>query len=168
MTIGDRIKIKRTELGMTLLELANIVGVREATVQRYESGNIKNLKQETIAYLSDALKTTPAYLMGWQEDIAITNNTTSGLHIFSMDETELVKKYRELNQEGKEYVCKQMNYALSQDEYKKNLPLEKEQEKVKDYVVNIAARGGMSQILVNEEEFDKALSKLVDSYDENL
>lgn len=68
MEIGDRIRIKRNELGMTLLELANKIGVREATVQRYESGSIKNLKQSTISALSDALNVTPAYLMGWEDE----------------------------------------------------------------------------------------------------
>lgn len=66
MTIGERIKEKRLENKMTLLEVANALGVKEATVQRYESGEIKNLKQHTIARLAEIFDTTPAYLMGWE------------------------------------------------------------------------------------------------------
>lgn len=72
MTIGERIKLKRLENQMTLLEVADLIGVKEATVQRYESGEIKNLKQRTIARLAEIFHTTPAYLMGWEEKIPPT------------------------------------------------------------------------------------------------
>ena len=41
--IGAKIKKTRKENNMTLLELANKVGLSEGTVQRYESGNISNV-----------------------------------------------------------------------------------------------------------------------------
>lgn len=66
--LNKRIKEKRTALGLTLVELASKVGVRDATIQRYESGEIKNIKKSTIVKLAKALNTTPAYLMGWEED----------------------------------------------------------------------------------------------------
>lgn len=55
----------RKELGLTLKEVADYVGVSESTVQRWESGNIKNLRHEKIIKLAEVLKTTPARLMGW-------------------------------------------------------------------------------------------------------
>lgn len=67
MTIGEIIKQRREELGLTLEQIGDYIGVGKATVQRYESGEIKNLKQETIEKLSEILKVTPSYLMGWQE-----------------------------------------------------------------------------------------------------
>jgi transcriptional regulator with XRE-family HTH domain len=54
---------------MTLLEVADKLGVKEATVQRYESGAIKNLKYDTITALSDVLRCDPAYLMGWTDEV---------------------------------------------------------------------------------------------------
>lgn len=65
MTIGERIKERRMQLDMTLLQLAEQIGVREATVQRYESGFVKNIKHKTIENLAKALKTTEAYLHGY-------------------------------------------------------------------------------------------------------
>lgn len=65
--INDRIKTRRLALGLTLLEVADMLGVKEATAQRYESGKIKNIKHETILKLSEILQCTPAYLMGWSE-----------------------------------------------------------------------------------------------------
>lgn len=66
-TLNIRIKERRQELGMTLLEVATHLGVKEATMQRYESGEIKNIKQETIVKLAEAFHCTPSYLMGWEE-----------------------------------------------------------------------------------------------------
>ena len=67
-TINERIKEQRLKLNMTLVELADAVGVRDATVQRYESGAIKNISHEMICKLSEALHCSPAYLMGWETD----------------------------------------------------------------------------------------------------
>lgn len=67
MTIGERIRHARNEKKMTLLQLATCIGVREATVQRYESGKIKNISYDAIGAIAEALNVTPAYLMGWEE-----------------------------------------------------------------------------------------------------
>ena len=67
MNTGDRIKKKRLEYGLTLKELAEKIGVQEATVQRYESGNIKTIKPDTIAKIADYFAVNPAWLVGWEE-----------------------------------------------------------------------------------------------------
>ena len=68
MKLHERIKKCRLENNMTLLELANALGVREATAQRYESGEIKNLKHKTVLEMSRIFNCSPAYLMGWEDD----------------------------------------------------------------------------------------------------
>ena len=65
--MSNRIKEIRKNRELTLLQLAEMLGVSESTVQRYESGNIKNLKYETMINLAEILDCTPAYLMGWDE-----------------------------------------------------------------------------------------------------
>lgn len=72
MSFSKRLKEAREARGMTLLELANKIGKTEATVQRYESGNIKNLKNDTIEALAKALNVSPIYLMGWDEDLNVS------------------------------------------------------------------------------------------------
>lgn len=62
-TIQERIKERRSALNLTLLEIANALNVKEATVQRYESGEIKNIKHETIVELARILKCSPQYLL---------------------------------------------------------------------------------------------------------
>lgn len=65
MALAIEIKKRRKELGLTLAELAKMVGVSEATVQRWESGNIKTLRYGRIEVLASALQTTPMELQGW-------------------------------------------------------------------------------------------------------
>ena len=70
-TIHERIKERRTALGMTLARLAELTGVKEATAQRWESGVIKTIRYDTIELLSEVLHCTPQYLMGWDDDITL-------------------------------------------------------------------------------------------------
>ena len=68
MEFKDLIKKRRLDLGLTMEELGKKIGVSKATIQRYESGEIKNVRRDKIAKLADALETTPAYLMGWEDE----------------------------------------------------------------------------------------------------
>ena len=67
MTIKDRIKEKRIECGYTLDELAKKIGTSKQTIHKYESGIVSNIPSDKIEALAKALKTTPAFLMGWTE-----------------------------------------------------------------------------------------------------
>lgn len=65
--MAQRIKNLRKEKGLTLEQVANIVGVGKSTVRKWETGMIANMRRDKIADLAKALNTTPAYLMGWDE-----------------------------------------------------------------------------------------------------
>lgn len=60
------LKQRRKELGLTLAQIADLMGVAEATVQRWESGNIKTIRHDKISKLADVLNVSPASLMGWE------------------------------------------------------------------------------------------------------
>lgn len=68
MTTGERIKALRLEKNMSQEELGEKVGVQKAAINKYETGIVVNLKRGMIAKLADALDTTPAYLMGWEDE----------------------------------------------------------------------------------------------------
>lgn len=61
------LKKRRKELGLTLAQIADQMGVAEATVQRWESGNIKSVRYDKINKLANILKVAPASLMGWAD-----------------------------------------------------------------------------------------------------
>ena len=67
MGVRSVIKNRRLELQLTMKEVAEKVGVSEATVSRWESGDIENMRRDKIAALAKALQITPAVLMGWDE-----------------------------------------------------------------------------------------------------
>lgn len=67
MEMGQKIHKLRTEKGMTLEELGNIVGVGKSTVRKWENGMIANMRRDKILKVSEALGVSPAYLMGWEE-----------------------------------------------------------------------------------------------------
>lgn len=67
MEFKDLVQKRRSELGITLEDVGKIVGVSKATVQRWESGVIKNIRRDKIEKLAKALKVSPAYLMDWEE-----------------------------------------------------------------------------------------------------
>ena len=68
MEIGQKIKTLREEKGMTLEELGNKVGVGKSTVRKWETGMIANMRRDKIAKVASALETSPAYLMGWEQE----------------------------------------------------------------------------------------------------
>ena len=68
MKVGERIKKRRKELGMTVDELAERVGKSRATVYRYENGSIEKLPLEVVTPFAEALDLDPGYLMGWTDD----------------------------------------------------------------------------------------------------
>lgn len=67
MELKDLIKARRLEINKTLEQVGNEVGVSKATVQRWESGEIKDMRRDKLSMLATALNTTPSYLMGWEE-----------------------------------------------------------------------------------------------------
>ena len=65
--IGNRIRILRLNLGMSQDELAKKSGYSSrSTINKIELG-INDIPQSKIKAISDALNTTPAYIMGWDE-----------------------------------------------------------------------------------------------------
>ena len=67
MKANEVIRMRRKELKMTLKEVANAVGVSEATVSRWESGDIKNMRRDKIAAIARVLDVPPAVLMDWEQ-----------------------------------------------------------------------------------------------------
>lgn len=68
MNTNELLKNRRKELGLTMKEVANSVGVSEATVSRWESGNIANMGRDKIALLSKVLKISPSSIAGYDDE----------------------------------------------------------------------------------------------------
>ena len=126
MNMGDRIHFLRTDLGLTLQELGDKVGVGASTVRKWETGFIKTLRTDKMQKLAAALNTSVDYLMGWTENnVSVnsvgTNNGVIGqnsgeIHIMqerSKEEAELLRIFNSLDVKGR---SKLMAFAWSLEE----------------------------------------------------
>lgn len=67
MNIGDRVRLLREKKGITQEELATKLGYKsKSSVTHIERG--RDIPRSMIVKLADILNTTPAYLMGWEDD----------------------------------------------------------------------------------------------------
>lgn len=61
--VSERIKNLRVKKGLTQEQLGDILGVGKATVQKYESGQIQNLKTAHIKKLCEIFGKKPHYFI---------------------------------------------------------------------------------------------------------
>lgn len=67
-TIYDRIRERRIQLGLSQEDLAIKMGYKSrSTINKIESGAV-DIARNKIEKFAEALNTTPAYLMGWNEE----------------------------------------------------------------------------------------------------
>lgn len=120
MELKDIIKLRRKELNLNLLDVAKACNVSEATVSRWESGNIGQMKRNRIAALSKVLDLSPAILVGTTE-----NNVDDNVELIvdlSNQEHDLLNVYRSLDEKGRHTVntVALMEYDRVQKENKKS------------------------------------------------
>lgn len=89
MTHGQLIRKRREELNIKQTDLADAVKISKQTLYKYENDIITNIPSDTIEALAKALDTTPAYLMGWEEEKESNPDTI-------LEELHQVDEYRYL------------------------------------------------------------------------
>ena len=100
-TIGRNISRFRRDLGLTQEELAKLMGYKsKSTINKIELG-INDIPQSKIAQFADVLGTTPAILMGWNEDDEINSPSNS---ILTEGEQMLLELYRRVSDDTKEIL----------------------------------------------------------------
>jgi len=118
--IGTRIRDTRKGRGFTQEELGIKIGVTKATINKYETGIVVNLKRPVIEKIAEALEVNPGYLMGWSDNMSAvqvgsvqTNNGLIGnasapvtIHngetrTLSKEEIELLRIYSQLDVRGR-------------------------------------------------------------------
>ncbi len=99
--IVERIKSKRVELEYSFQDLADLTGMSKSTLQRYETGGIKNIPLDKLKILAKALKVSPEWIMGW--DLYDETEYTGNSKQFSMENSlkhsldeETIKKVLEI------------------------------------------------------------------------
>lgn len=101
MNVGNRIKKRRTELGLSVEDVAKMLNKNRATIYRYESNDIENLPLSILEPLSIILQTTPAFLMGWE-----VNEQNLGSLADKEDFQLLIGEFSAKNDEFKKRILK--------------------------------------------------------------
>ena len=110
--MAQRIKTLRQEKGLTLEQVADIVGVGKSTVRKWETGMIANMRRDKIADLAKALGTTPAYLMGWKEEDTKKEESPSEPQL-TEGEKVLIDLFRKVPEDQQQLVLQMIRAALS-------------------------------------------------------
>lgn len=93
MDIGEKIKTRRKEIGISAEELAFAIGVSPSTIYRYENNDISNMGIDKLKALATVLNTHIYGLLGLGECDCISSK-----------EMDLILKYRKLDSCSKEIV----------------------------------------------------------------
>ena len=123
MDLKIELKNRRKELGLTMLEVAQKVGVSEGTVSRWESGDIANMRRDKIVLLAKALQLSPAFIMGWEDEDNLEPTTTlprqTGEHLFlSPTQQKILSNCQQLNETGQKKVLDFSDDLVSTEKYK--------------------------------------------------
>jgi transcriptional regulator with XRE-family HTH domain len=113
--MARRIKELRQQQGLTLEQVATVVGVGKSTVRKWETGMIANMKRDKIAALAQALGTTPAYLMGWKEETKEETNSPNQI-VLTEGEQMLLKLFRQIPEENRAMVLEMIRAAVKSQE----------------------------------------------------
>lgn len=70
MTIGERLKELRERLGMSQVDFASKINVSKQSLYKYENNIITNIPSDKIEAAAKVGNVSPAYLMGWDNNIA--------------------------------------------------------------------------------------------------
>ena len=108
MTVGERLKSLREQLGMSQVDFAAKINVSKQTLYKYENNIITNIPSDKIESAARILNTTPAYLMGWipeqASDFMVRLHNGSEFTAKSMHELQQIRRllsyYIALNEIG--------------------------------------------------------------------
>lgn len=130
---NERIHERRLEKGITLAQIAEKLGVTEATAQRYECGNIKSIPYEYMCAYGEILNCSPCYLMGWEEKEYTKESSP-----------KIMQYYELLNDIGKHEATKRVEEMTHAPQYMR--------EDVADY---LAVRAAHNDAETTDEELEK-------------
>lgn len=108
MSIGERIKQRRIELGLTQTELAYRLGNKSRASVCTVEKNKEDLTTDRIRKYAEALETTPSYLMGWETPTVRPMDLTD-------IEYELISKFRKADDGIKNSILILLNIEKRDD-----------------------------------------------------
>lgn len=105
MTVGQRIKLKREEKGLSQKELANLIGYESKSAISYVESDKRELPFDKLSEVAKVLDVSPNWLLGWTDEAILIRTdlslTIEQLENLDSDQLARVRKYIEfLKYEG--------------------------------------------------------------------
>ncbi|MBQ2397334.1 MAG: helix-turn-helix transcriptional regulator [Bacteroidales bacterium] len=110
MTIGERIKQRRLELGMTQDEVAKKAGYKSrSSVNKIELS--RDLPLTKVKAVAKILECTPSYLLGWEDNNDIIESAETDVKLSNMDNRmkEYALKMDKLSKENQELIMQMID-----------------------------------------------------------
>lgn len=108
MTVGDRIRKKRTDLGISQKELADKLKTTKQTIYKYEMNIITNIPSDKLEEMAKIFEISPCYLMGWEEKESAKKESP-----------KIMQYYELLNDIGKHEATKRVEEMTHAPQYAK-------------------------------------------------
>lgn len=118
MSIGQRIKQRRTELGLSQRDLAAKMGYNNnSTIARIENGKV-DIPQSRIVKFSEVLGVSIAHLMGWDEEIKKDPEGSAERHIEILMDEDFIEMFDEFHRldSKKRKIVKDLVHSLAEAE----------------------------------------------------
>ena len=114
MEIGKILNKRRQELGLTLEEVGNAVGVSKSTVKKWEDGYISNMRRDKISELAKILKLSPVTLITGE----ISDSTTSkpAANALTPRQERIVQLFDELTEPQQDNIIGRAEMLAEQNE----------------------------------------------------
>lgn len=152
MEMGELIKNLRIEKGLTQEELGNLLGLKKAAINKYESGRVENIKRSVIQKMAEIFDVSPAYLMGWEEINTNKKENNKTETSISIKEHKLLKNFNKLNEIGKDEAIKRVSELTLIPSYKEDGKFEI--DTIAAHNDHLNEEGEMENIMKDLEDMD--------------
>lgn len=154
MLLNDKLKARRIELKLTMAEVAKLVGVSEATISRWESGDISNMRRDKIALYAKALNTTPLFVMGIDNNISTNPYKDQQPKVaLTQRQNKIINLFSKLTDAQQDNIIGRAELFVEQNEQEKQVNNSKTHMVYKIARSNNGKQAGFEE--VPQEEFDR-------------
>lgn len=79
--IGENIKKRREELGISQVDLAELIGESKQTIWKYESGTVTNIPLCKVELIANVLHCLPQDIAGWNNSTKTQKNVLKSTNL---------------------------------------------------------------------------------------
>lgn len=94
--IGERLKSRRKQLGLTQKQVADKMNLSEGSISRYESGKIENATTSVLNKFAVVLKVEPSWLIGFKVETDFEHRLKSIIKDYQDLPDEVLNQYLDM------------------------------------------------------------------------